>query len=135
MSTSERNSELIAIGLVMMEDGFAVIVSDGRHYHVPYSCYPRLESASPEERANFEVCAHGRLLHWTLIDEDISVEHIMQGKFPVKSPNVMQFVAESRPCYGKNDSSDSIVGYLKGQSKIDGDIVAPIGEKWDADED
>jgi hypothetical protein len=100
MNTLENKTENSAVGLIIMDDGFEVITLKGNHYHVPYACFPRLESATPEQLRNFEVCAHGRLLHWPMIDEDISVEHIVQGRFPVKTPSSAQFVAESKPQYG-----------------------------------
>jgi hypothetical protein len=100
MNTSENKSEVSAVGIIIMDDGFELITAEGNHYHVPYSCYPRLEAANPDQRRNFEVCANGKLLHWPLIDEDISVEHIVKGKFPVKPTKPVQFAAESRPVYG-----------------------------------
>lgn len=105
MSTSTNNKAISAVGLVMLEDGFELVTSDGQHCKVAYACYPRLEAASPEERKKFEVCAHGRLLHWPLIDEDIEVEHVLAGKYPVKPRGEVKNAAESRPKYGSGGNS------------------------------
>ena len=32
-----------------------------------------------------------------------------------------------------DDSPPALFGFLKGRARIDGDIVAPTGEAWDAD--
>jgi hypothetical protein len=83
-----------AIGLVVGNIDFTVSLTDGRRIIVPYSCYPRLEKANVKQRAHFEVCADGRLLHWPDIDEDIEVQHIIDGRMPIKNNSILMAVAE-----------------------------------------
>ena len=59
-------------------DKFWVDLSDGRTLGVPLSWFPVLEAATPEQRAAFHVSSRG--LHWDEIDEDISVEGLLEGR-------------------------------------------------------
>ncbi len=102
MSTLTNEPLARAIGLIMRDDEFEVITSSGYHYVVPYTAFPRLASADPAQRSHFEVCAQGRLLHWPLLDEDIAIEHLVMGKYPVKKSVEAKHAAESRPNYGKS---------------------------------
>ena len=57
----------------MLWVGFA----DGRRLGVPLGWFPRLLEASAEERAGVEVSPFG--LHWTALDEDISVPALLSA--------------------------------------------------------
>jgi hypothetical protein len=46
---------------------------------VPIAWYPRLEAATPQERANWKVAGAGYGIHWPDIDEDLSVEGLLRG--------------------------------------------------------
>ncbi|MEW5894129.1 MAG: DUF2442 domain-containing protein [Pseudomonadota bacterium] len=52
---------------------------DGRRLGVPLAYFPRLLHASPEARANYVISGGGKGLHWDELDEDISVEGLLQG--------------------------------------------------------
>ena len=88
-----------AAGLIIGNDVFTVCLLDGRQIVVPFHSFPRLDVATPQERAHFEVYAKGRMLHWPEIDEDIEVQHIAEGRMPVKEPATRFKVAESREEY------------------------------------
>ena len=97
ISHSKRKMpEARAIGLIIGVEVFTVCLSDGRQISLPYHCFPRLDAATPQQRAHFEVYAGGKLLHWPEIDEDIEVQHIVEGRMPVKEPARASVVAESR---------------------------------------
>lgn len=53
---------------------------------MPLVWYPRLWHATPEERKQFELLAHGEIIHWPLIDEDLSVEDLLVGRRSGESP-------------------------------------------------
>jgi hypothetical protein len=105
MNTSHSGRKTLdarAIGMIVGAEVFTVCLSDGRQISVPYHCFPRLEAATLQQRAHFEMCAGGRMLHWPEIDEDIEVGHIVAGRMPVKiEPARASAVAESRVKYGK----------------------------------
>jgi hypothetical protein len=55
-----------------------VTLHDGRELGVPLSWFPRLARANAEERQNFKISAFG--LHWSDLDEDISVQGLLEGR-------------------------------------------------------
>jgi hypothetical protein len=52
--------------------------ADGRALGVPLSWFPRLQAASAEARAAFEVSPDG--IHWERLNEDVSVEGLLAGR-------------------------------------------------------
>ena len=59
------------------DDNLWVSLSDGRTIAAPLAWFPRLLEAAPEQRAQVELSKNG--LHWDALDEDISVEGLLQG--------------------------------------------------------
>jgi hypothetical protein len=55
-----------------------VELSDGRTLGVPLAWFPRLLHATPQQRAKVELSRVG--LHWSEIDEDISVAGLLAGR-------------------------------------------------------
>ncbi len=55
-----------------------VRLKDGRQISAPLDWFPRLKSASPSERAEWEPCAAGHGIHWPKIDEDLSVDGLLR---------------------------------------------------------
>ena len=76
-----------AAGLYVGEKEFAVLLQDGRRIVVPFACFPRLARATAAQRGHFEVYSGGKMLHWPDIDEDIEVQHLIEGRMPVKAGN------------------------------------------------
>ncbi len=62
-------------------DDYSLIVDlmDGRTISAPLAWYPRLASATPEQRANWEKCGGGFGIHWPHVDEDLSTEGLLRG--------------------------------------------------------
>ena len=58
-----------------------ILLTDGRQLSVPLAYFPSHESASPEQRNKYEISGGGIGLHWDELDEDISVPHLLIGKF------------------------------------------------------
>ncbi|MFH1739968.1 MAG: DUF2442 domain-containing protein [bacterium] len=61
------------------DDALIVEMSDGRILSVPLVWFPRLLHATPEQRQNWELLGGGEGIHWPEVDEDISVEGLLQG--------------------------------------------------------
>lgn len=59
------------------EDSMWVHLDDGRVIAVPLAWFPRLLTATPEQRAQFELSPRG--VHWEALDEDISVDGLLAG--------------------------------------------------------
>jgi len=69
-----------AVAVRIAEDALAVDLSDGRTVTVPLGWYPRLAYGSPRERRNWRLIGAGEGMHWPDLDEDISVEGILEGR-------------------------------------------------------
>lgn len=65
-----------------------VELADGRSIGVPLHWFPRLKHGTDAERANVELSAGG--LHWPELNEDISVESILQGERSGESPKSLE---------------------------------------------
>ena len=56
-----------------------VELRDGRVVSVPLAWYPRLAEGSPRERRRWELLGPGIGIHSPDLDEDISIEGLLQG--------------------------------------------------------
>ena len=80
MSTSSVATETAAARNVRVTDRALVVeLRDGRVVSVPVAWYPRLAEGSPGERRRWELLGPGIGIHWPDLDEDISVEGLLQG--------------------------------------------------------
>ena len=61
-----------------------VELTDGRTLGVPLSWFPRLLDATPKQRNDYELSPRG--IHWDGLDEDISVEGLIQGRGDITHP-------------------------------------------------
>ena len=57
-----------------------VTLKDGRTLSVPTAWYPRLQHATPAERAHWRFIGDGEGIHWPDLDEDISIAGLLMGK-------------------------------------------------------
>lgn len=71
------------------EDALSVRLMDGRIISVPLTWYPRLLSATAEQRANWRISGGGYGLHWEEIDEDLSTEGLLRGA-PAPRPKLVE---------------------------------------------
>ena len=65
-------------------------LSDGRSISAPLVWYPRLLNASSKERNNWELIGEGHGIHWPDLDEDLSMEGIIQGRPSYESQKSFQ---------------------------------------------
>lgn len=61
------------------EDEIIAFLVDGRTISVPLAWSWRLFEATSEQRQNFVIIGDGVGVHWPDIDEDISVQGMLQG--------------------------------------------------------
>lgn len=61
-----------------------VELTDDRTLGIPLSWFPRLLDATPEQRNDYELSPRG--IHWDALDEDISVEGLIQGRGDITHP-------------------------------------------------
>lgn len=69
-----------AQNVTVTDDALIVDLSDGRTVSVPLMWFPRLFHGTPAERNNWRLIGDGEGIHWTDLDEDISVENLIFGK-------------------------------------------------------
>ena len=64
------------------EDMLHVDLQDGRTISAPLAWFPRLFTASPDQRTNWEIAGAGYGIHWPDVDEDLSTEGLLRGARP-----------------------------------------------------
>src|SRR5258708_35207884 len=69
-----------ATAVQVTNDTLSVELSDGRTSAVPLEWYPRLAYATTKERSAWRFIGGGSGIHWSALDEDISVENLLFGK-------------------------------------------------------
>lgn len=60
-------------------------LADGRAVAAPLDWFPRLKAGTPKERRNWEFIGAGFGVHWPDLDEDISLENILDGRKSMES--------------------------------------------------
>jgi hypothetical protein len=80
MSTLTLETDPLATDIAVDGDSLRVTLDDGRTLSVPVDWYPRLENATPLQRANWRLIGLGEGIHWPDIDEDISVLGLLAGR-------------------------------------------------------
>src|SRR5438132_851955 len=86
MSTLVDRAEVLAVDVSCNADALNVILSDGRIVSVPIAWFPRLASATPKQRADWEFIGGGIGIHWESIDEDISIASLLQPENFMRMP-------------------------------------------------
>ena len=69
---------------------------DGRNISVPLEWYPRLLHGTPQERNNWRLIGRGEGIHWSDLDEDISVENVWAGRPSGESQRSLKRWLEAR---------------------------------------
>ena len=71
--------EMITVTKIWLtEDAVWIRTSEGKEASEYYADYPKLSSATPEQRSNYEYDEFG--IHWPDIDEDLSFKGFFQSK-------------------------------------------------------
>lgn len=59
-------------------DALQLTLADGRTISAPLAWFPRLASATEEQRNNWRLIGSGEGVRWPAIDEDVSVASLLQ---------------------------------------------------------
>ena len=78
-SLAEVPPDIRVRGVHADEASLTVDLMDGRSISVPLAWYPRLLSATPEQRKQWKIAGAGYGIHWPEIDEDLSTEGLLRG--------------------------------------------------------
>jgi hypothetical protein len=76
----------LAVDVEVSEATLNVHLADGRSISVPVTWYPRLAHGTAAERSHWELIGSGHGIHWPALDEDISVEALLDGLPSRESP-------------------------------------------------
>lgn len=79
MSTSATDTIARASEVSTSADELIVHLVDGRTIIVPLAWYPRLLSASAEQRRDYRLLEDGEYIHWPQVDEDLTVAGLLRG--------------------------------------------------------
>lgn len=79
MNISTRIADERVADVRFEDDRLIVDLADGRTIAVPVAWYPRLEGATPAQRARWEIAGAGYGIYWPEIDEDLSTEGLLRG--------------------------------------------------------
>jgi hypothetical protein len=77
MSSSAPRIDPRAIEVQCTDQELRVRLADGRTIAAPLQWFPRLASATPEQRRHWEPIGRGIGIHWDAVDEDISVQGLL----------------------------------------------------------
>ncbi len=78
MSTSvAKNHMSMAVDVWFDSDLMHVRLIDGRQISVPIEWFPKLRDATAEKRKNWRLIGKGVGIHWKDMDEDISVDALL----------------------------------------------------------
>lgn len=79
MHSLAPESDVRVMRVVVDDARLVVDLMDGRTIAVPLAWYPRLASATAEQRNHWELAGGGYGIHWPEIDEDLSTEGLLRG--------------------------------------------------------
>ena len=88
MSTVANIVEPRVMRIEVTDDEILAHLVDGRTISVPLVWSWRLSEATHKQRQHFKILGDGQGVHWPELDEDISVEGMLQGSpahRPIKS--------------------------------------------------
>lgn len=79
MPTSAVKIDATAIDVKVTDDQLFVVLADGRELAAPLAWFPRLADATDGQRKNWRLIGRGQGIHWSDVDEDISVASLLRG--------------------------------------------------------
>ena len=78
MSILTINKSNKAINVSFTESKMILFLEDGREIAFPLEWFPKLRNASREQLNNWRLIGNGEGIHWSELDEDISVEKLLE---------------------------------------------------------
>lgn len=77
MSFSVISKSKNACNITFSNSKMTVFLEDGRELSVPLEWFPRLRKATIEQLNKWRFIGNGEGVHWEEIDEDISIENLL----------------------------------------------------------
>lgn len=86
MKTSLAKPTSQASSVQFTASELVVSLTDGRTISAPLVWFPRLLSASAQQRSHWKLLGNGEGIHWPELDEDIGIEGLLRGVRPPQLP-------------------------------------------------
>lgn len=80
MPISMVELDATAVGVSTDAETLRVILADGREVSTPLMWFPRLFSASQEQRSKWRLMGHGTGIAWDDLDEHLSVAGLLRQR-------------------------------------------------------
>ncbi|MGH2552382.1 MAG: DUF2442 domain-containing protein [Chitinophagaceae bacterium] len=78
MSILTINKSNKAFDVSFNESKMILFIEDGREIAFPLEWFPKLKTATPEQLKKWRLIGEGEGIHWEELDEDISVEKLLE---------------------------------------------------------
>ena len=78
MSFSVISKSKNAVDVFFSDSKMTIILEDGRELSVPLEWFPKLRKATHEQLKKWRFIGKGEGVHWEEIDEDISIENLLE---------------------------------------------------------
>jgi hypothetical protein len=78
MNSLVINKSKKAINVVFSDSKMIVFLEDGRELSIPLEWFPRLRNATANQLKKWRLIGNGEGIHWDEIDEDVSVENLLE---------------------------------------------------------
>jgi uncharacterized protein DUF2442 len=78
MPISAVRLDATAVDVTVMDDRILVVLADGRELAAPLAWFPKLADATAEQRRNWRLIGRGQGIHWSDVDEDISIASLLR---------------------------------------------------------
>ncbi|WP_309608776.1 DUF2442 domain-containing protein [Flavobacterium sp.] len=78
MSFSVISKSKKAINILFSDSKMIVFLEDGRELSIPLEWFPRLRKATVAQLNDWRLIGNGDGVHWSAIDEDISIENLLE---------------------------------------------------------
>jgi hypothetical protein len=78
MNSLVINKSKKAINVGFSDAKMIVFLEDGRELSIPLEWFPRLRNATSKQLKNWRFIGNGDGIHWDEIDEDVSVENLLE---------------------------------------------------------
>lgn len=69
--------DAVAVGVSFDDREIHVRIRDGRTISAPLAWFPRLATATAAERRDWRLIGSGEGIHWSLLDEDVSIAGLL----------------------------------------------------------
>jgi hypothetical protein len=89
-SSAAETQEARARQVTVTEEALTVDLVDGRTITVPLVWYPRLWHGTPKERSHIAIVGDGTYIHWSDLDEDLTVAGLLAGRRSGESPESLK---------------------------------------------